>query len=359
MSFLENDMKHLIIVAAVAAALTGFANAATRDQLNIQDATVLQSGLSAQQSVSGGAAVKRWTDTYTQINHRGDKLDALQTRLDKLGERKDNYFGAKAQCWINAGQEEFALHDNWGFVEEAIGEASRLTAGLETGKGLTLENPPLRTVSVVRPDLWARLNKMSTDPRFAHCPQAQVQSACAEVELMHAGHEAWTRAFDKAQKRVDSLQTQLSQADQALSSCTVLVPPAPVRTPLPEVISLSVNTLFAFNRGDVAGIKPEGRRQLEDIATKLQGTDLVKELEVFGYTDRLGSSAYNLRLSQQRANSVKQYLQSEGLKIPIASEGRGNGKANPGTDCDMRHQETLIHCLQPDRRVEIRLVVRK
>jgi len=352
-------MKYPIIAVAIAAALTGFANAATRDQLNVQDPTVLQSGLNAQQGVPAGAAVKQWTDTCTPINHRGDRLDALQNRLDKLGKMKDNYFGAKAQCWINAGQEEFALHDNWGFVEEAIGEASRLTAGLETGQGLTTENSPLRTVSMVRPDLWEHLNKMSTDPRFAHCPQAQVQAACAEVELMHAGHEAWTRAFDKAQKRVDSLQTRLSQADQALSSCTVPVLPAPMKAPLPQVISLSVDTLFVFNRGDVAGIKPQGRQQLDDIATKLQGTDRVKEIEVSGYTDRLGSTAYNIRLSQQRANSVKQYLQSEGVKIPISSEGRGYGKANPGTDCRMNNQEALIHCLQPDRRVDIRLVGQK
>lgn len=78
MSFLEKDMKYSIIVVALAAALTGFANAATRYQLNIQDSTVVQSGLSEQQKVQASATVKQWTGD-TPINDRGDRPDALQT----------------------------------------------------------------------------------------------------------------------------------------------------------------------------------------------------------------------------------------------------------------------------------------
>ncbi len=349
-------MKYSILVVALAAALTGCANSATRDQLNIQDPTVLQSGLNAQQSVPAGAAVKQWTDTYTPMNHRGDRLDALQTRLDKLGAAKDNYFGSKAQCWINAGKEEYALHDNWGFVEEAIGEASRLTGSLETGNGLTPANPSLRTVATLRPDLWEQLSKISADPRFPHCPQAQALIACSEVELMHAGHEAWTRAYGDANKRVEKIQSQLAHSDQALASCTLPIPPAPVPAPLPEVISLSADALFVFDRGDVAGIKTEGRRKLDEISAQLRGTDLIEKVEISGYTDRLGSTAYNLKLSQQRANSVKQYLQAKGVTMPIDAQARGYGKAHPGTDCTMRDKDALVHCLQPDRRVEIRLV---
>ncbi|CAG4898037.1 OmpA family protein [Paraburkholderia saeva] len=375
-------MKHSILAAAIAAVLTGCASTASRDQLNIQDPTVLKRGFGTPQDVASGAAPKQWTDVYTQITHRGDVLDTLQRRLDASGPRKDSYAGAKAQCWINAGKEAFAAHDDWGFVEEAIGEAARLTVSLDTGDSATPStaqaaaqaaqavqatqaaqsvaqseaqvNPALRTVVKVRPDLWDQLAKVRADPRFAWCPQARKLAACSEVELMYAGHEAWTRAFDKAKQRTDTLQDQVRASEQALSSCAVPAPPQP---PLPKVMSLSSDALFAFDRGDVPAITPQGRAQLDDIANRLRGSGFTDRMTVSGYTDRLGSSLYNLRLSRQRANSVKQYLISKGVTIPI--DAQGFGKAEPGTTCTMRNRKALIECLAPDRRVDIRFVGQK
>ncbi|SEA33245.1 OmpA family protein [Paraburkholderia sartisoli] len=359
-------MKHSILAAAMAAALTGCAGTASRDQLNIQNPTVLQRGFGAPQDVSSGAATKQWTDVYTQIKHRGDVLDTLQGRLDAAGPRKDSYAGAKAQCWINAGKEAFAAHDDWGFVEEAIGEAARLTISLDVADGATPSaaqataqseaqaNPALRTVAKVRPDLWDQLTKVRVDPRFAWCPQARKLVACSEVELMYAGHEAWTRAFDKAKQRTDALQDQVRASEQALSSCAV---PAPPPLPLPKVMSLSSDALFAFDRGDVSAITPQGRAQLDDIANRLRDSGFTDRMTVSGYTDRLGTSLYNLRLSRQRANSVKQYLISKGVTIPI--DAQGFGKADPGTACTTRDRKALIECLAPDRRVDIRFVGQK
>ncbi|MGF6779989.1 OmpA family protein [Paraburkholderia sp. GAS334] len=355
-------MKHSILAAAMAAALTGCAGSTSRDQLNIQDPTVLQRGFGAPQDVSSGAATKQWTDVYTQIKHRGDVLDTLQARLDASGPRKDTYVGAKAQCWINAGKEAFAAHDDWGFVEEAIGEAARLTASLDAGDSGTQSaaqsqvqtDPSLRTVAKVRPDLWDQLMRVRVDPRFAWCPQARKLVACSEVELMYAGHEAWTRAFDKAKQRTDLLQEQVHASEQALSTCVVPAPPQP---PLPKLVSLSADALFVFDRGDVSAITPEGRARLDDIANRLRGSGLTDRIVVSGYTDRLGSSAYNLRLSRQRADSVKQYLVSKGVTIPI--DAQGYGKAQPGTACAVRGRKALIECLAPDRRVDIRFVGQK
>jgi OOP family OmpA-OmpF porin len=51
---------------------------------------------------------------------------------------------------------------------------------------------------------------------------------------------------------------------------------------------------------------------------------------VRGYTDSVGSAAYNLKLSQARAESVMHYLQDHGLTNQMTA--RGYGKEDPIAD---------------------------
>jgi OmpA-OmpF porin, OOP family len=53
-------------------------------------------------------------------------------------------------------------------------------------------------------------------------------------------------------------------------------------------------------------------------------------IEVRGYTDSRGSAAYNLKLSQLRAESVMDYLQSHGLTNRLSA--KGFGKEDPIAD---------------------------
>jgi OOP family OmpA-OmpF porin len=349
-------MKQLVIVAAVLAAFAGCSGQTAREQLDIRNPSVARGGFATPQDASAGAALKQWTDTYTPIKRRGAMLDALQTRLDRLGSKKDSYAAAKAQCWIDTGKQAFAARDEWGFVEESIGEATGLIEGLESnvdtsaGNRQTSDARILRTAVTVRPDLWTQLAALKADSRFAACPPAQKLTACAEVELTRAGHDAWTRAFATAQQRTEALQAPMRAASQALAACTPERPVAQV----PEVISLSADALFEFGRGDLAAISDEGRRQLDQIAVRLRALDTVDRLVVSGYTDRLGSAGYNLRLSWLRADTVRRYLADSGVTVPI--DARGFGKTQPGSTCAMRNREALIDCLARDRRVEIRVV---
>ena len=76
---------------------------------------------------------------------------------------------------------------------------------------------------------------------------------------------------------------------------------------------------------------------------------------VLGYTDRIGSDAYNQQLSEKRAQSVVDYLVSKGIPASKIS-ARGMGESNPvtGNTCDnVKARAALIDCLGPDRRVEI------
>ena len=53
-------------------------------------------------------------------------------------------------------------------------------------------------------------------------------------------------------------------------------------------------------------------------------------IEVRGYTDNRGSAAYNLNLSQHRAESVMHYLQQHGVTNQMTA--KGFGKENPIAD---------------------------
>jgi OOP family OmpA-OmpF porin len=52
------------------------------------------------------------------------------------------------------------------------------------------------------------------------------------------------------------------------------------------------------------------------------------QVEIQGYTDSIGTDAYNLHLSQKRAEAVKAYLVSKGLS-EASLAAKGNGKADP------------------------------
>jgi OOP family OmpA-OmpF porin len=347
---METHMKHSLIAIALAAMLAGCSSSATRDRLQIQDPTVLQTGFKASQGVAAGAVTPQWIETYSNTKN-GPMLSAVQTRLNALGERKNNYFGDKAQCWLNAARDERSLHDGWGFIEEALHQADHLTTALETGQGLSVDNPELRTASVVRPDLWKQILAAKTSPLFPQCQEAQRLTACSEVELIHAGHEAWTRDFDASQRVIDGVEKGLPGIGAALEACTPPPVAAPAASPIPEKMTLQADATFKFDRSDVAGMLPDGRAKLDQLVRDLRQVDDVTGIRIEGYTDRLGSESYNRQLSAKRAETVKRYLQNGGVKTPMMARGRG--KDEPVVECNNRNQQALIDCLAPNRRVEL------
>ena len=74
---------------------------------------------------------------------------------------------------------------------------------------------------------------------------------------------------------------------------------------------------------------------------------------VAGYTDRFGSAAYNQELSQSRADTVADYLSTQGIgRSDIRTVGRG--EADPVVTCTgSAATPSVTECLRPNRRVEI------
>jgi OmpA-OmpF porin, OOP family len=130
-------------------------------------------------------------------------------------------------------------------------------------------------------------------------------------------------------------------------------PPPPPAPPARKLVSFSADSLFDFDRSVV---KPAGQRALDAFAAQLRG-DQFDVITVTGYTDRLGSPAYNLRLSVRRAEAVKSYL-IEAAAIPenkiIARGADGSDPVTKPDECKgQKRSPELIACLQPDRRVEV------
>ena len=78
----------------------------------------------------------------------------------------------------------------------------------------------------------------------------------------------------------------------------------------------------------------------------------IEHVSITGYTDRIGSEAYNLELSKRRAEAVKGYLVTHGVAANRL-ETIGRGKADPVVECHDKDREALIRCLEPNRRVEV------
>ena len=138
------------------------------------------------------------------------------------------------------------------------------------------------------------------------------------------------------------------------------VAPAPMPAPVERRrVSFSAESLFAF---DKTVIKPDGKAALDRFANELRGTQFDR-ISVEGHADRLGSTAYNQRLSTKRAEAVKAYLISAGRVDANKISATGKGETMPVTkpaDCRGNKQTpALVACLQPDRRVDVEVTATK
>jgi OOP family OmpA-OmpF porin len=159
----------------------------------------------------------------------------------------------------------------------------------------------------------------------------------------------------------------LSPCDKVVVAAAPVMPPAPapaeappqvlaVATPvlmplLAQRLNFSADALFGF---DKSALGANGMAMLDGLAVQLNGSTF-DAIYIRGYTDRIGSKAYNQKLSLRRATAVSDYLVSKGV-TPASIQAYGEGESNPITtlaDCPGGKRATLVDCLQRDRRVEV------
>lgn len=103
--------------------------------------------------------------------------------------------------------------------------------------------------------------------------------------------------------------------------------------PAAEAGALALPVRFGFNSAD---IDPAARRQLDALAQGIRLLPAERAVRIEGHTDAVGGEDYNERLSQRRAQAVRQYLVSQHGIAPQRLHAVGLGELAPlaGLDPD-------------------------
>src|SRR6185369_15575192 len=148
----------------------------------------------------------------------------------------------------------------------------------------------------------------------AAADQARQQAIQEQQNLRQQVQQAQTAAQQAELEREQTRQrllTQLNQVLQTKDSARGLI------------VNMS-DVLFDFNK---ATLKPGARERLARVSgIVLAYPDL--HLQIEGHTDNVGSDAYNMQLSEKRAEVVRDYLVSQGVNAGNIS-ARGFGKNAP------------------------------
>ena len=112
-------------------------------------------------------------------------------------------------------------------------------------------------------------------------------------------------------------------------------PPPPPPAPMKEKVTISLNVEFDTNKAIVKDKYYDEIKRVADFMKEFPDTTC----EIGGHTDNVASAAYNQKLSEKRANSVRQYLIDKfgidgsrltaagyGLTEPIASNDTAEGR---------------------------------
>jgi len=130
---------------------------------------------------------------------------------------------------------------------------------------------------------------------------------------------------------------------------------AATATPAPatvwETVAFDANILFD---SDLSALRPTGRDKLDQFVAKIHGLD-DQSIMAIGYADRMGSTADNQALSEQRVDAVKAYLVGQGIASNrVQTSARGETRPSTLADeCKDANNPANVACMQPDRHVFI------
>jgi outer membrane protein OmpA-like peptidoglycan-associated protein len=109
---------------------------------------------------------------------------------------------------------------------------------------------------------------------------------------------------------------------------------------------------FNFNS---SVLTPAAKTKLNTLSKSLKSSK-VASVKIVAFADEIGTSNYNLSLSQKRANAVAAYLRSCGVKVVGKSEVKGLGATSSKSECADAKGKAKQACLWRDRRAEVEIV---
>jgi outer membrane protein OmpA-like peptidoglycan-associated protein len=163
--------------------------------------------------------------------------------------------------------------------------------------------------------------------------ELEAQARAADQARSQLGAEA--RAAEQARLQAASAQTQTAALTRELSELKAK------QTDRGVVLTMG-DVLFATGKSDVA---PGAQRSIDKLVDFLQKNP-TRNVLIEGHTDNTGSADLNLRLSQERADAVKELLVAKGIS-PDRISARGHGLKYPLVSNDTAAGR------QQNRRVEV------
>lgn len=140
-----------------------------------------------------------------------------------------------------------------------------------------------------------------------------LSSARKEIASSKAELDAEKQARAKAEQSAAAAMASLSKIAQVKEEQRGVV------------ITLDGQVLFVTGKAELL---PIARDRLNQVAKSLKELDDDKLVSIEGFTDSRGADDMNQKLSQDRANSVRDYLASQGVKSEKL-RAIGRGEANP------------------------------
>ncbi len=170
----------------------------------------------------------------------------------------------------------------------------------------TLRKSAVKQASDAQKSLASTWDNLSNARKEIAAQQTQIQKSKAELD---AEKEARAKAEQSAAAALASL-SKIAQVKEEQRGV---------------VITLDGQVLFVTAKAELL---PIARDRLNQVAKSLKELDDDKLVSIEGYTDSRGADDMNQKLSQDRANAVKDQLISQGVK-PEKLRSIGRGEASP------------------------------
>jgi OOP family OmpA-OmpF porin len=165
--------------------------------------------------------------------------------------------------------------------------------------------------------------------------RATTEQKLAEADMQRLGEERDQLLIQSRTREAQQATAQATQLEQELAALKAQ------QTERGTVLTLS-DVLFESNRAD---LKPGIMRTLFPLVTFLK-EHLRRTVSIEGHTDSIGSSSYNLDLSEHRAAAVRDFLVAQGIE-PGRITAVGYGETYPVVSNDTEAGR------QQNRRVEV------
>jgi outer membrane protein OmpA-like peptidoglycan-associated protein len=165
--------------------------------------------------------------------------------------------------------------------------------------------------------------------------QAAVDSAARAAAQARADAEQEAQRRSEAERKAADLQARLYASISAIME---------TRKGARGLVAALSGVNFETNK---ATLKPVAREKLSKLSGVLLGFPGEYKLEIEGHTDSTGSDAYNQKLSQSRAESVRNFLVEQGISMERIPSTQGFGRTKPIAPNDTRANR------EKNRRVDI------